>query len=93
MSPALEPQAQGLVDALSNYPPLHEASPADARGLVESVQAPAEPRLDIDDSWVTVPAEVGDVRVRIVKPKGARLAAGRPLPPRRRMGRRERGQP
>jgi acetyl esterase len=76
MSHALEPQAQGLVDALSNYPPLYEASPADARGLIESVQAPTEPGLDIDESWVTVPAEVGDVRVRIVKPK---VAPG-PLP-------------
>ncbi|MGH9287224.1 MAG: alpha/beta hydrolase [Acidimicrobiales bacterium] len=46
MSDVLEPQAQGLVDALATYPPLSEASPADR-------------------------AEVGDVRVRIVKPKGA----------------------
>jgi acetyl esterase len=76
MSHALEPQAQGLVDALSNYPPLYEASPADARGLIESVQAPTEPGLAIDESWVTVPAEVGDVRVRTVKPKGAPV----PLP-------------
>jgi acetyl esterase len=71
VSHALEPHAQTLVDALSNYPPLYEASPADARGLIESVQAPTEPGLDVDESWVTVPADVGDVRVRIVKPKGA----------------------
>jgi acetyl esterase len=76
MSHALEPQAQALVDALSNDPPLYEASPADARGLIESVQAPTEPGLDIDESWVTVAAEVGDVRLRIVKPK----AAPGPLP-------------
>jgi acetyl esterase len=76
MNYALEAQAQGLVDALSNYPPLYEASPADARGLIESVQAPTEPGLEIDESWGTVPADVGEVRVRIVKPKGA---AG-PLP-------------
>jgi acetyl esterase len=71
MSYVLEAQAQGLVDALSNYPPLYEASPAEARGVVESVQAATEPGLDIEESWVTVPAEVGEVRVRIVKPKGA----------------------
>jgi acetyl esterase len=76
MNHALEAPAQGLVDTLSNYPPLHEASPADARRLIESVQAPTEPGLEIDESWLTVPADVGDVRVRIVKPKGA---AG-PLP-------------
>jgi acetyl esterase len=67
VSHALEPQAQALVDALSNYPPLYEASPADARGLIESVQAPTEPGLDVDESWVTVPAgrpaaRVGDRR-------------------------------
>jgi acetyl esterase len=67
VSRALEPQAQALVDALSNYPPLYEASPADARGLIESVQAPTEPGPDVDESWVTVPAgrpaaRVGDRR-------------------------------
>jgi acetyl esterase len=71
MGHALEPQAQDLLDALSNNPPLYEASPTDARGLIESLQAPMEPGPDIDESWVTVPAEVGDVPVRIVKPKGA----------------------
>src|SRR5262245_27103561 len=31
-------------------------------------------KLDVDEKWVTVPADVGDVKVRIVKPVGARSA-------------------
>ncbi|HEX3795610.1 MAG TPA: alpha/beta hydrolase [Acidimicrobiales bacterium] len=67
----LETQAQEIVDALSNFPPLYEMSPVDARGVIDSVQGAPTERLDVDESWVTVPLEVGDVRVRIVKPKKA----------------------
>jgi acetyl esterase len=72
----LEAPAQAIVEALSNFPPFYEMSPADARGVVDNVQAAPIPKPDIDESWVTVPVEVGDVRVRIVRPKDA---AG-PLP-------------
>lgn len=67
----LESPAQGIVEALSNFPPLYEMSPTDARAVVDNVQAAPIPKPDIDESWVTVPVEVGDVRVRIVRPKGA----------------------
>jgi acetyl esterase len=55
----LEAPAQGLVEALSNFPPLYEMSPVDARGVVDNVQAAPVPKLDIDESWVTVPLEFG----------------------------------
>jgi acetyl esterase len=67
----LETPAQEIVDALSNFPPLYEMSPVDARGVIDSVQGSPIPKLDVDESWVTVPLEVGDVQVRIVKPKNA----------------------
>jgi acetyl esterase/lipase len=71
MSVVLEPQAQALADALAGYPPLSSSTPAAARDVVESVQATTEPGLEIEETWVTVPADVGDVRVRIVRPPGA----------------------
>jgi acetyl esterase/lipase len=37
----------------------------------DDVQAAPIDKLDVDDRWITVPAEVGDVRVRIVRPPGA----------------------
>jgi acetyl esterase len=65
----LEVLAQEFVDWLANFPPFYEMSPADARGVVDNVQAAPVAKLDIDESWITVPVEVGEVRVRIVRPK------------------------
>jgi acetyl esterase len=67
---ALEGAAQEVVEALSNFPPLYELSPIDARGVVDNLQGTPVPQPDIDESWVVVPLEVGAVRVRIVKPEG-----------------------
>jgi acetyl esterase/lipase len=67
----LETPARQIVEALSNFPPLYQMSPGDARGVVDTVQATPIQKLDIDETWETVPAEVGDVRVRIVTPKQA----------------------
>jgi acetyl esterase len=67
----LEAQAQEIVDALANFPPLYEMSPVDARGVIDSVQGAPTKKLEVEESWVAVPLEVGDVRVRIVKPKKA----------------------
>ncbi len=39
--------------------------------MLDDVQAAPIDKLDVEDHWVTVPAEVGDVRVRIVRPAGA----------------------
>ena len=41
-----------------------------ARKVVDDIQAAPIAKPDVDESWITVPAEVGDVPVRIVKPLG-----------------------
>src|SRR6185503_2965681 len=60
---------------LSQGPPLYELPLADARAAVDGAQA-GVPMPDVDETWVTVPGEFGDVRVLIIKPPGAE----RPLP-------------
>jgi acetyl esterase/lipase len=67
----LEPAAQELADATAKPPFLYELSPIDARKVLDDLQAAPIEKLPIDEEWVTVPAEVGDVRVRIVRPRGA----------------------
>ena len=72
----LERASQEFVDATATPPFIYELTPADARKVLDDVQAAPIDKLDVDDRWITVPAEVGDVRVRIVRPPDA---AG-PLP-------------
>jgi acetyl esterase len=67
----LEPAAQAIADATSKPPFLYEVGVADARKVLDDIQAAAIEKLNVDEKWITVPAEVGDVRVRIVKPVGA----------------------
>jgi len=64
----LEPSAQGIVDATSTPPFLYELKPAAARKVLEDLQAAPIEKLPVQEEWITVPAEVGDARVRIVKP-------------------------
>ena len=64
----LEPSAQGIVDATSTPPFLYELSPAEARKVLDDLQAGPIEKLPIEEEWITVPAAVGDARVRIVKP-------------------------
>jgi acetyl esterase len=66
----LEPSAQGIVDATSTPPFIYELEPAQARQLLDDLQAAPIEKLPVDEEWITVPAAVGDVRVRIVKPVG-----------------------
>jgi acetyl esterase/lipase len=47
---------------------------AEARKVLDDVQAAPIELLPIDEEWITVPADVGDVRVRIVRPEGAASA-------------------
>jgi len=56
----LEPEAQEIADATANPPYLYELGPEGARKVEVG-----------EDKWITVPAEVGDVRVRLLKPLGA----------------------
>ena len=67
----LEAAAQRFADATSKPPFLYELGPEGARKLLDDVQAAPIAKLDIDEKWITVPAAVGNVRVRIVKPVGA----------------------
>jgi acetyl esterase/lipase len=67
----LEPASQAFVEATAEPPFLYELTPADARKVLDDVQAAPIDKLPVEDRWITVPAEVGDVRVRIVRPPDA----------------------
>jgi acetyl esterase/lipase len=67
----LERASQDFVDATSTPPFIYELTPDEARKVLDDVQAAPIDKLPVDDRWVTVPAEVGDVRVRIVRPPDA----------------------
>lgn len=68
----LEPEAQKIADATANPPFLYELGPEGARKVLDDIQSAPIDKLPVaEDKWITVPAEVGDVRVRIIKPEGA----------------------
>jgi acetyl esterase len=67
----LEPASQQFVEATAKPPFLYELTPTDARAVLDGVQAAPIDKLPVDDRWITVPAAVGDVRVRIVRPPDA----------------------
>jgi acetyl esterase len=67
----LEPASQAFVEATSKPPFLYELTPDEARKVLDDVQAEPIEKLPVDERWITVPAEVGDVRVRIVTPPNA----------------------
>jgi acetyl esterase len=66
----LEPAAQALADATAKPPYLYDLGPEGARKVLDDLQAASVDKLPVDEEWMTVPAAVGDVRVRIVRPKG-----------------------
>ena len=67
----LEPAAQQIAEAFSKPPYLYEMTPADARKVLEDAQSGPVSKLPVDEEWITVPAQVGEVRVRIIRPQGA----------------------
>src|SRR5262245_30310701 len=67
----LEPASQEFVEATSTPPFIYELSPDEARKVLDDVQAEPIDKLPVEEEWITVPAEVGDVRVRIVTPPEA----------------------
>ena len=67
----LEPASQAFVEATANPPFLYELTPDEARKVLDDVQAAPIAKLPVDERWITVPANVGDVGVRIVRPAGA----------------------
>ena len=70
------------------------SSPPRARKVLDDLQAAPVDKLPVDEEWITVPAAVGDVRVRIVKPRRrAAVAARHRLHARRRLDPRQRRHP
>jgi acetyl esterase len=67
----LEPASQQFVEATAKPPFLYELTPDDARAVLDDVQAAPIDKLPVDEHWITVPAAVGDVRVRIIRPPDA----------------------
>ncbi|MGX1372803.1 acetyl esterase [Streptomyces canus] len=67
----LEPAAQDFADATAKPPLLYELGVEGARKLLDDVQAQPIEKPGVDEKWITVPASVGDVRVRILKPVGS----------------------
>ena len=67
----LEPASQAFVEATAGPPFLYELTPDEARKVLDDVQAAPIDMLPVDEEWVTVPTDVGDVDVRIVRPAGA----------------------
>ena len=67
----LEPSAQTVVDATSTPPFIYELEPTAARKVLEDLQAAPIDKLPVAEEWITVPAAVGDARVRIVRPADA----------------------
>jgi acetyl esterase len=67
----LEPAAQALTEATADPRGLVDLGPLGARKVLDDLQAAPVDKLPVDEEWVTVPAAVGDVRVRIVRPRDA----------------------
>src|SRR3954470_12584820 len=67
----LEPASHALAEATAGPPFLYELTPAEARAVVDELQVAPIDTLPISERWITVPADVGEVRVRIVRPPDA----------------------
>jgi acetyl esterase len=67
----LEPAAAQVAEDTSKPPFLYKLGPDGARKVLDDIQAAPIDKPDMDEKWITVPAEVGNVRVRIVTPVGA----------------------
>lgn len=70
----LEPDARAFADATSKPPYLTDLGVDGARELLDQVQSSPTTKPDVDAEWISVPADVGQVRVRIVKPVGSAAA-------------------
>ena len=67
----LDSEAQAIADATSTPPFLYQLGADGARKVLDDLQAAPIAKPDVDEEWITVSADVGDVRVRIVKPTGS----------------------
>jgi acetyl esterase/lipase len=66
----LDPAAAAVAAYIAQGPPLSELPLAETRKAIDGAQAGA-PMPDVEEAWVTVPADVGDVRALIIRPRGA----------------------
>ncbi len=71
--PILEPAAQAFADATARPPYLYQIPVAEGRKAVDGVQSgEGVPLPEVDEEWITVHGgPTGDVRARIVRPRGA----------------------
>jgi acetyl esterase len=68
----LEPAARAVADATARPPHTYELGPERAREVLDQRQAGPVDTVEIgEDTWVTVAADAGEVRVRILKPVDA----------------------
>jgi acetyl esterase/lipase len=65
----LEKPAAEMAAYLAQGPGLSELPLDEVRKSIEGAQA-GVPMPEVDEAWITVPAEVGDVRVLLIKPRG-----------------------
>ena len=71
----LEPASQAFVEATAEPPFLYELTPGRGARRCSTTSRPRRSTSCPSTSdWITVPADVGDVRVRIVRPAGRRRA-------------------
>jgi acetyl esterase/lipase len=69
--PVLEPAAAEFAAATANPPYLFDLGPIEGRETVDEVQSGDIDKPEVREEWVTIPALVWNVRVRIVAPPGA----------------------
>ncbi|OKK22405.1 esterase [Streptomyces sp. CB00455] len=71
--PVLEAAAQAFADATAQPPYLYQIPVAEGRKAVDGVQSgEGVPLPEVDEEWITVHGgPTGDVRARIVRPRGA----------------------
>jgi acetyl esterase len=73
----LEKAAAAVAEYLSQGPALYELPLAETRKAIDDAQTDGGvPMPEVEETWVTVPADVGDVRALIIKPRRAKA----PLP-------------
>ncbi|MGW1894330.1 alpha/beta hydrolase [Streptomyces sp. NPDC002004] len=71
-APVLEPAAAEFAAATAKPPFLFDLGPTEGRRAVDEVQSGDVDRPAVDEEWITVPdAPTGEVRARIVRPRGA----------------------
>lgn len=65
----LDPLCRAVAQAAAAAPPIHRLGPDAARTRFVQQQSRLSELAPVDERWLTVPATVGDVRVRLVRPR------------------------